>query len=141
MAVVQLEGNFAGEGPYKGTDFEAAAFAYVVNATKTAESCFGALDPVAGDEQRAVATVWDGLPARRLTARYEVAGTEDSHQIVATFRRGRCYLFETVVVSKNAGGPIRALAPARWKVVQAQVASLMESVRLAAAGRTLSPRP
>ena len=130
VAVVQLEGNFADEGPYRGTDFEAGAFAFVVDPRKSAESCFAALDPIAGDEQKPVATVWKGLPARKLESRYEVAGTEDSHQIIATYRRGRCYLFEAVIVSKSVDGPIKALAPARWKMIRAQFAGVMQSVHL-----------
>jgi hypothetical protein len=130
VAVVQLEGNFADDGPYKGTDFEAAAFAYVVSDSKTLEHCYAALDPIAGDEQKPASTTWNGLPARKLDAHYEVAGTEDSHQIIAAFRHGQCYLFETVIVSKTVEGQIKALAPPRWKAIRAQFASVLESIRI-----------
>ncbi|WP_263382505.1 hypothetical protein [Granulicella arctica] len=137
VAVVQLEGNFADAGPYKGTDFEAGAFAYVVSPRKTAEHCYEALDPIAGDEQKPMAVTWNGLAARRLEAKYSVAGTEDSHEIVATYRRGRCYLFETVIVSQavdalgGLDGPTKALAPARWRMIRAQFAGVLGSVRIA----------
>ena len=133
VAVVQLEGNFADKRPYQGTDFEAGAFAYVVSPLKSAESCFAALDPIAGEEQKPVAAMWNGQPARKLAAKYEVAGTEDSHQILATYKQGRCYLFETVIVSKSVDGPIKALDPARWKLIRAQFTTVMQSVHISGA--------
>ena len=136
VAVVQLEGNFADEGPYKGTDFEAGAFAYVVSSRKTAESCFAALNPIAGDAQRPVLIRWHGLPAQKLEARYEVAGTADSHQILSVYSsRGRCYVFETVVVSKGAESVNKPLAAARWKAIRAQFADVLQSVRISAGAR------
>ncbi len=130
LAVVQLEGNFADAGPYKGTDFEAGAFAYTVVPLKTQPRCFELLDGMAVDEQKPISTVWNGLPARKLEAKYGIVGTEDSHQVFATFGRGRCYLFETAIVSKSVGGPIRALALSRWGLIRTRFRGVMQSVRI-----------
>jgi hypothetical protein len=136
VAVVQLEGNFADEGPYKGTDFEAGAFAFVVVPQETEARCLATLDRSGDAQQKPVATTWNGLPARRLDAKYSIAGTEDDHQMVATYQRGRCYLFETVIVSKSVGDGIKPLAPERWRMIRGQFASVMQSVRVApVAGR------
>jgi hypothetical protein len=127
VAVVQLEGNFVGEGPYEGTDFEAGAFAYVVVPHETEVQCMATLDHSAEKQQQPVATTWD---ARRLDAKYSIAGTEDAHQIVATYRPGRCYLFEAVIVSKSARDGVKPLTPERWRLIRGQFAGVMQSVRL-----------
>jgi hypothetical protein len=132
LAVVQLEGNFAGREPYKGTDFEAGAFAYTVLPQATETQCFATLDHSADADQKPVAITWKGPPARKLDATYSIAGTEDGHQIVAAYRQGRCYLFETVIVSKTVAGPIKPLAPERWRSIRAQFAGVMQSVTIAA---------
>jgi hypothetical protein len=129
-AVVQLEGNFADEGPYKGTDFEAGAFAYVVVPNETEAKCFEILAQDTQDAQQPVATRWNGLAARKLDAKYSVAGTDDTHHIVAAYNRGSCYLFETVVVSKDADGILQPLKPARWNYIRAQFDGVLQSVQI-----------
>jgi hypothetical protein len=130
LAVVQLEGNFSDEGPYKGTDFEAGAFAYTVLPHQTEAKCFAILDKSADAKQQPVAATWKGLPARRLEARYGIAGTEDAHQIVAAYRQEKCYLMETVIVSRNAGDVTKPLGPARWKAIRQQFAGVLRSVTI-----------
>jgi hypothetical protein len=130
-AVVTLEGAFADRGPYKGTEFEAGAFSYAVSQGQTEAQCFAQLDKAANDESKPVETVWNGMHARQLAVRYAVAGTEDAHQIVAGFRRGRCYVFETVIVSHDAADVEKPLDAARWRVLRAEFAGVMASVRIA----------
>jgi hypothetical protein len=131
VAVVTFEGNFSGAGPYKGTDFEAGAFSYGVSGAKTEAQCYAALDAGADATQRPVETTWNGGRAERLEAKYSIAGAEDSHRIVAAFRRNRCYLFETVIVSHSADTADKPLAPARWRWLRGQFQSVMDSVRIA----------
>jgi hypothetical protein len=133
LAVVQLEGNFADEGPYKGTDFEAGAFAYTVIPRDTEAECFATLDLSADADQKPVAATWKGLPARRLDARYSIAGTDDAHQIVAAYRLEKCYLLETVIVSKSTGDSIKPLSPTRWRAIRELFAGVMQSVAISAA--------
>jgi hypothetical protein len=130
LAVVQLEGNFLDEGPYKGTDFEAGAFAYTIRPNSTEAQCFATLDSSANASQKPVAANWKGLPARRLEARYGIAGTEDEHQMIAVFRQEKCYLLETVIVSRNAGDVTKPLGPARWKAIREQFAGVLRSVMI-----------
>ncbi|NYF78261.1 hypothetical protein [Granulicella arctica] len=131
VAVVTLEGNFAGKGPYQGTDFEAGAFSYGVSPAKTEAQCFAAVDQGADATQRPVETTWNGGRAEKLEATYSIAGAEDSHQIVAAYRRGRCYLFETVIVSHSPDTADKPLAPMRWKWLRGEFESVMGSVRIA----------
>jgi hypothetical protein len=135
VAIVQLEGNFADEGPYKGTDFEAGAFAYAVIPKETEERCLATLDKDADAAQKPVAAMWKGLSTRRLDAQFGIAGTQDNHQIIAAYKQGKCYLFEVVIVSKSPEGPIKPLAPMRWQVIRGEFASVMQSVRFAAGER------
>jgi hypothetical protein len=131
-AVVTFEGNFSGAGTYKGTDFEAGAFSYGVSGAKTEAQCYAALDAGADATQRPIEAMWNGGRAERLEAKYSIAGAEDSHQIVAVFRRGRCYLLETVIVSHSADTADKPLPVARWRWLRGEFASVMESVRIAA---------
>jgi hypothetical protein len=130
-AVVQLEGNFAEDGPYKGTDFESAAFAYVVTPGGTEAACQAALDRLAEAGQKPTAAIWNGLPAHRLDATYTVAGTDDIHRTVATFRNARCYLFETVIVRRSADAVERPLPPARWRQIVSALDAVLRSTRIA----------
>ncbi|MEO6802272.1 MAG: hypothetical protein ABI197_03395 [Granulicella sp.] len=130
LAVVQLEGNFADEGPYKGTDFEAGAFAYTVLSNSTEAQCFATLDASSSVPQKPVIATWKGLPSRRLEAHYGIAGTNDAHQMVAVYRQGKCYLLETVIVSRDPGDVTRPLAPVQWKAIRAQFAGVLRSVTI-----------
>ena len=129
-AVVTLEGNFADAGPYKGTEFEAGAFAYAVSAEESEAQCDAALEESSDGRQHATAVVWNGMRARRLDATYTVAGTDDVHRALAVFARGRCYRFETVIVSHRAEDAERPLSAARWKALRAQFEGVLESVRV-----------
>lgn len=130
LAVVQLEGNFSDEGPYKGTDFEAGAFAYTVLANKTEAQCFATLDQSANANQKPVIANWKGFPARRLDAHYGIAGTNDAHQMVAVYRQEKCYLLETVIVSRDADDVTKPLAAGRWKAIREQFAGVLQSVAI-----------
>jgi hypothetical protein len=131
-AVVQLEGNFAGEGPYKGTDFESGAFAYIVTPGGTEEACLATLDRIAEGAQRSTPAVWSGLPARKLEATYTVAGTDDIHRTVAIFRNDRCYLFETAIIRRSADTVARPLPAASWTQIFSAFDMVLRSVRIAA---------
>lgn len=135
-AVVTLEGNFADEGPYKGTEFEAGAFAYAVVSHQTEAQCLASLDQAADETSKPVATTWNGLRAKQLDVRYAVAGTQDTHRIVAAFRRGRCFLFERVIVSHDPADVDKPLSVTRWRQLRAEVAGVMDSVRLMTAGKS-----
>ena len=130
-AVVQLEGNFAEGGPYEGTDFESGAFAYVVATGGTEASCFAIVDGSAEGAQTAVTAIWNGQRARRLDATFSVAGTDDIHRIVAVFREGRCFLFETSIVKRSADTVGKPLSEARWRGIRAAFDAVLGSVRLA----------
>lgn len=129
-AVVQLEGNFAGEGPYKGTDFEAGAFAYVVSPGGTEAACFAMLEQGMDKGQRPVPVLWNGLRAQRLEVAFSIAGTQDSHRLIATYRNRGCYLFESVIVSHSPDESDKPLAPVRWRQIRAAFDGVMESVRI-----------
>lgn len=129
VAVVQLEGNFSDEGPYKGTDFEAGAFAYVVKQNESEQRCLATLDHNTDKIHTPEATSWNGVPAKKLEASFAIEGTQDHHQIVAVYRGQKCYLFETVIVSRTPGEVSRPLAAARWDRLREQFASVLRSVR------------
>jgi hypothetical protein len=133
LAVVQLEGNFADEGPYKDTDFEAGAFAFVVTPGASTDACYGLLGPMA-DGQAPVAAMVGGVAARRVDLSSGIAGTEDRHRIVAAYRRGKCYLLETVVVSKNADLVAKPLTAGRWGVIRGAFEGVLGSVRIGGLG-------
>ncbi len=142
-AVVQLEGNFADDLPgrnlYRGTDFEAGAFAFVVTPMETQAKCFDVLDESADGKQQPAAIQWHGLPAKRLDATFSVAGTDDVHRVIATYRRGQCYLFETVIVRDGPEVGKKPLGTTRWALLRAEFESVLQSVRIAPApGR---PKP
>jgi hypothetical protein len=129
-AVVTLEGNFADSGPYKGTEFEAGAFSYAVKHGGTATTCFAAVDALSEGDLRPVPIFWNEMPARRMVARSTVAGTDDVHQVIAAFGRGRCYQFEMVIVSHAAEDAEKPLGAARWRVLREAFAEVMGSVRV-----------
>ncbi len=128
-AVVQLEGNFTGEGPYAGTDFEAGAFAYTVLEVDRA-TCLATLDPIATGADKPAPLTWHSLPTRRLEATFTVAGTDDLHTLIAAAEPTRCLLFETVLIRKTGGSGIVPLPPGGWASLRAQFASVLSSVRL-----------
>lgn len=128
-AVVQLEGNFAGNGPYRGSDFEAGAFAYTVFSAPPTE-CLRSLDAVATGMEKPVGLRWHGLQARRLEATFTVAGTDDLHTILVAAEPARCLVFETVLIRKRVGPGIVPLAPTRWAALQARFAEVFGSVRI-----------
>lgn len=136
-AVVQLEGNFAESGPYKETDFESAAFAYIVRPGGTEDACFAVVDHAAEAPQTPVTALWNGLHARRLDATFVVAGTKDIHQIAAAFRNDRCYLFEFVYIRRAADTVDKPLPAAQWTRLERTFAAVFNSVRVQPA----PPRP
>ena len=131
-AVVQLEGNFAEGGPYVGSDFESGAFTYVVVGGRTEASCFAVVDNSSEGTQAPVTALWNGARARRLDATYTVAGTDDIHRMVAAYRGGRCYLFETSIVRRSAETVAKPLPEARWRYLRGEFDAVLASVRFAA---------
>ncbi len=130
LAVVQLEGNFEDKGPYKGTDFEAGAFAYTVLSGGDPTQCLASLEPMGDAKQRPAAVTWKGLQARRLEATFGIAGTLDMHEIVAVYQGGQCYLLESVIVSKTADSVKRPLSQQQWRLLRGQFHAVLQSVRL-----------
>jgi len=54
--------------------------------------------------------------------------------MVATYRRGRCYLFETVIVSVSPNDLAKPLPATRWDLIRAQFSSVLQSVRIMPVG-------
>jgi hypothetical protein len=129
-AVVTLEGAFADQGPYKGTDFVAGAFAYVVKNEATEAQCYETLARNGDDQHQSVDATWNGGPSKKLDIPYTMDGSTDGHSMVATYRRGRCYLFETVIVSMSPDASAKPLPPARWDLISGEFAAVMQSVRI-----------
>lgn len=129
-AVVTLEGAFADQGPYKGTDFVAGAFAYVVKNEIPEAQCYETLAQNADDQHQPADTTWNGGESKKLNIAYTIDGSTDSHSMVATYRRGRCYLFETVIVSLSPKDSAKPLSPTRWDLISAEFESVMQSVRI-----------
>ncbi len=127
-AVVQLEGNFTGEGPYKATDFDAGAFAYTVVPADNVATCFALVDRLANQE--GTPTLIGQQKAHEVRFSATVAGTEDIHHVAATFRPDRCVVLETVLIRRSADAVDHPLSPARWRQMENAFDSVLRSTRL-----------
>ncbi len=125
-AVVQLQGSFANEGPYKNTDFEAGAFAYTLPSAENEAACFELLDRMAPGKPALLAA----YPAKETRFSGMVAGTEDLHHAFAVFREGHCYLFETVLIRRAPDAVEKPLSSGQWQRLAESFDAIVRSVRL-----------
>jgi hypothetical protein len=116
-----------GDPRFSHTHLSGVQFVYNVISQSTPEDCRGRIQDLSRDP--IVETVLRGVTYHHFSGGDAGLGHQASREIYATFREGRCYLFEEAIHTAT-GENSRALTVQQWKHLRRELDAVMQSVHI-----------
>jgi hypothetical protein len=113
------------------SDHTQGTFIFRVLSDVTGEKCYAVVSSFGHDQRRPAWTTLHGTRFLKLEIAYAALGTADGHTLYATFRSGKCYLFEGLILSWHTDEELPPdFKPDPPNLLADQMDQIMQSVRI-----------
>jgi len=129
-AIVVLKGRDAENGPYAHTNFISGIFYYRLASELTEKQCYARADSLAEDKGKVDRAEIHGVRYAHGHVDGQALCNESTQDLYATFRSGRCYLFEKQVSTICQHAELRDITPGELKEINRELSQIMVSVQL-----------